>query len=69
VSACGFDLEHLQTLGAQLLAQPRRVLVAEAGGNALLAVRSNGSISTIATFPSVPQGRPRMLFHGGHARP
>jgi hypothetical protein len=41
-----------------LLAQPRRVLVAEAGGNALVAVRSNGSISTIATFPSLPQGRP-----------
>ena len=41
-----------------LLAQPRRVVVAEAGGNALLDVRSNGSISTIATFPSLPQGRP-----------
>jgi hypothetical protein len=41
-----------------LLAQPRRVVVAEAGGNALLAVRPNGSISTIATFPSLPQGRP-----------
>jgi hypothetical protein len=41
-----------------LLAEPGRVLVAEAGGNALLAVGSNGSISTIATFPSLPQGRP-----------
>lgn len=40
-----------------LLAEPGRVLVAEAGGNALLSVRSNGSISTIATFTSRPQGR------------
>lgn len=41
-----------------LLAEPGRVIVADAGGNALLAVRSDGSISTIATFPSRPQGRP-----------
>jgi hypothetical protein len=41
-----------------LLAEPGQFDVAEAGGNALLAVRSNGSVSTIATFPSLPQGRP-----------
>lgn len=40
-----------------LLAEPGQVVVAEAGGNALLAVGSNGSISTIATLPSRPQGR------------
>jgi hypothetical protein len=31
--------------------------VAEAGGNALLRVRNNGSISTVAVLPSRPQGR------------
>jgi hypothetical protein len=41
-----------------LFAEPGQVLVADAGGNALLAVRSNGSISTIATLPSRAQGRP-----------
>ena len=41
-----------------LLAEPAQVVVADAGSNALLAVRSNGSISTIATLPSRPQGRP-----------
>jgi hypothetical protein len=40
-----------------LLAEPGKVVVAEAGGNALLAVSSNGAISTIATLPSLPQGR------------
>ncbi len=41
-----------------LLAEPGQLVVAEAGGNALLAVRSTGSISTLATLPSRPQGRP-----------
>jgi sugar lactone lactonase YvrE len=40
-----------------LLAEPGQVVVADAGGNALLAVKSNGEISTIATLPSRPQGR------------
>jgi hypothetical protein len=40
-----------------LLSEPGQVVVAEAGANALLAVRSNDSISTVATFPSLPQGR------------
>ena len=40
-----------------LLAEPGQVVVAEAGGNALLAVRSNGAISAFATLPSRPQGR------------
>ncbi|MGE5434102.1 MAG: ScyD/ScyE family protein [Candidatus Doudnabacteria bacterium] len=41
-----------------LLAEPGQVVVADAGANALLAVRSNGSISTLATLPSRAQGRP-----------
>jgi len=40
-----------------LLAEPGQVVVADAGANALLAVGSNGSISTIATLPSRAQGR------------
>jgi hypothetical protein len=39
-----------------LLARSGRV-VAEAGGNSLLRVRQNGEISTLAVFPSRPQGR------------
>ena len=41
-----------------LFAEPGQVVVADAGGNALLAVRSNDSISTLATLPSRAQGRP-----------
>ena len=41
-----------------LLAEPGHVVVTEAGGNALLTVEANGDISTLATFPSRPQGRP-----------
>jgi sugar lactone lactonase YvrE len=41
-----------------LFAEPGQVLVADAGGNALLAVRSNDSTSTLATLPSRAQGRP-----------
>jgi hypothetical protein len=37
-----------------LLALPGHRLVTDAGGNSLLDVRANGSISTIATFPKVP---------------
>lgn len=40
-----------------ILAEPGKVVVADAGGNSLLAVSSNGSIATIATLPSRPQGR------------
>jgi DNA-binding beta-propeller fold protein YncE len=41
-----------------LLAEPGSRVVAEAGGNALLRVTANGDISTLAVFPSRPQGRP-----------
>jgi hypothetical protein len=41
-----------------LLVQPSHIVVAEAGGNALLDISASGEISTIATFPSRPQGRP-----------
>jgi hypothetical protein len=41
-----------------ILAEPGSRVVADAGGNSLLRVASNGAISTIATFPSRPQGRP-----------
>jgi hypothetical protein len=37
-----------------LLALPGHRLVTDAGGNSLLDVAANGSISTIATFPKVP---------------
>jgi hypothetical protein len=40
-----------------LLAEPGSRVVAEAGGNTLLRVASNGTISTIATFPSRAHGR------------
>lgn len=40
-----------------VLAEPGSRVVAEAGGNALLRVAANGSISTLAVFPSRPQGR------------
>jgi hypothetical protein len=37
-----------------LLALPRHRLVTDAGGNSLLDVAANGSISTVATFPKIP---------------
>lgn len=40
-----------------LLAGAGRKIVVDAGGNSLLRVSGNGSISTIATFPSRAQGR------------
>jgi DNA-binding beta-propeller fold protein YncE len=40
-----------------LFAEPGQVVVADAGANALLDVRANGSISTLATLPSRAQGR------------
>jgi hypothetical protein len=40
-----------------LLAQPRSTVATDAGGNDLLQIAANGTISTIATFPSRPQGR------------
>jgi sugar lactone lactonase YvrE len=40
-----------------MLAGPAGRLVIDAGGNDLLRVRANGRISTLAVFPSRPQGR------------
>jgi hypothetical protein len=40
-----------------LLAQPGATIATEAGGNSLLRIGANGSITTLATFPSRPQGR------------
>lgn len=40
-----------------VLAEPGARIVADAGANALLQVRANGDISTIAVFPSRAQGR------------
>jgi hypothetical protein len=40
-----------------LLEEPGSTVVADAGGNSLVRVNSNGEISTIATFPSRAQGR------------
>lgn len=40
-----------------LLALGQATIVADAGANALLRVGANGRISTLATFPSRPQGR------------
>jgi hypothetical protein len=37
-----------------LLALPGHRVVADAGGNSLLDVAANGSISTVATFPKIP---------------
>ena len=39
-------------------AEPGARLVTDAGANALMRVTANGHVSTIATFPSRPQGRP-----------
>ena len=38
-----------------ILAEPGRRLVVDAGANALLEVRANGNISTLAVFPSRPE--------------
>jgi sugar lactone lactonase YvrE len=40
-----------------LLAEPGATVATDAGGNDLLRVASNGSITTLATFPSRAQGR------------
>ena len=37
-----------------LLARPGERIIADAGANALLSVASNGEISTLAVFPSIP---------------
>jgi glucose/arabinose dehydrogenase len=39
-----------------LLALPGHRLITDAGGNSLLDVAANGSISTMATFPKIPGG-------------
>ena len=41
-----------------LLTQGGRLIVADAGGNDLLEVRANGSISTLSVFPPVPRPSP-----------
>ena len=41
----------------EIFAGPGGRVLADAGGNDLLRVRSNGDISTLAVFPSRPQGR------------
>lgn len=41
-----------------VLAQAGGQVVTDAGANALLRVEANGDMSTLATFPSRPQGRP-----------
>lgn len=40
-----------------VLAEPESRLVTDAGANALMRVTANGQVSTMATFPSRPQGR------------
>jgi hypothetical protein len=40
-----------------LLATPGSTVATDAGGNSLLRISANGSISTLATFPSRAQGR------------
>jgi hypothetical protein len=40
-----------------LLAEPGAVVATDAGGNSLLRIRADGSVSTLATFPSRAQGR------------
>ena len=39
-----------------ILAEPGARIVADAGGNDLLRIAANGDISTIAVFPSLPEG-------------
>jgi DNA-binding beta-propeller fold protein YncE len=41
-----------------VLAEAGERLVTDAGANALLRVSADGTVSTVATFPSVAQGRP-----------
>jgi hypothetical protein len=48
----------LESNGYGLLAQAGSRVVADAAANALLRVAANGSVSTLAVFPSRPQGRP-----------
>lgn len=40
-----------------LLAQPGATLATDAGGNSLLRIGANGSVTTLAIFPSRPQAR------------
>jgi hypothetical protein len=40
-----------------LLAEPGSTVTTDAGGNDLLCIGPNGSITTVATFPSRAQGR------------
>jgi hypothetical protein len=47
-----------------LLALPGHRLVTDAGGNSLLDVAANGSISTVATFPKIPGGPAGSLRDG-----
>jgi sugar lactone lactonase YvrE len=47
-----------------LLALPGHRLVTDAGGNSLLDVAANGSISTVTTFPKIPGGPAGSLRDG-----
>jgi DNA-binding beta-propeller fold protein YncE len=50
------DGQQVDTNPYAVLAQPGHQLVTDAGGNSLLDVRANGSISTVTTFPKVIGG-------------
>ena len=50
------DGQQIDTNAYALLALPGHELVTDAGGNSLLDVRADGSISTVTTFPRVISG-------------
>jgi hypothetical protein len=45
---------HVDTNPFGILAEPGGLLVADAGGNALLSIAPNGAIETVAVFPPLP---------------
>ncbi|MGH3081922.1 MAG: ScyD/ScyE family protein [Gaiellaceae bacterium] len=48
------DGDHIDSNPFGLLALPGHRLVTDAGGNSLLDVAANGSVSTVRTFPKIP---------------
>jgi hypothetical protein len=50
------DGQQIDTNAYALLALPGHQLVTDAGGNSLLDVRADGSVSTVTTFPKVLSG-------------
>jgi hypothetical protein len=60
VDIAGYELSanpgggHIDSNPFGLLALPGHRLVNDAGGNSLLDVAANGSVSTVATFPQIP---------------